>query len=514
MLRFPSRTLLLPACWALLVACAAAQQPPKVSLDTSEVVFTVVTAINTCGYDQELSGSEPVRAQVRAEVARAIEASERTQAAVAEMCRFYRDHRQVDASRDLAQYVSLALNLGEPPAFAPASREADLPPDASYVLGFVPLLQRFYINTDLHQIWLRHTRDYSALVDKFHSQIANMLLSTDVYLKMPVSGYVGRRFVIYLEPMAAPGQVNARNYGADYSMVVSPEHNDLRIAAIRHTYLHFILDPLTAKRGLTMKRLEPIMDAVKTAPMDEVFKNDVSLMVTESLIRAVEARTDVKGKGKQVEAERNAKARQAAEEGFVLAPYFNDRLAEFEKEPEGLRDAFPNWLHDISVSDEKKKAAQVVFASTAAPESMHASRTRKVSLLDEAERRLASGDLQGAREMAQQALDEKREELARALFILARVASLNRDVNGAQAYFQRALVAGGDARLVAWSHIYLGRIFDLKAERDNAVQHYRAALQAGDDSAATRAAAERGLQQPYAPPAGHAPQPNEEKQPN
>jgi len=36
-----------------------------------------------------------------------------------EMCGFYRDHQQGDAAHDLAQYVSLALNLGAPPDFAP-----------------------------------------------------------------------------------------------------------------------------------------------------------------------------------------------------------------------------------------------------------------------------------------------------------------------------------------------------------------------------------------------------------
>ena len=46
-------------------------------------------------------------------------------------------------AHQLAQYVSLALNLGDPPNFPPKYQEADLPPDASYVLGFVPLLKRY-----------------------------------------------------------------------------------------------------------------------------------------------------------------------------------------------------------------------------------------------------------------------------------------------------------------------------------------------------------------------------------
>jgi hypothetical protein len=51
--------------------------------------------------------------------------------------------------------------------------------------------------------------------------------------------------------------------------------------------------------------------------------------------------------------------------------------------------------------------------------------------------------------------------------------------------------------MLAWSHIYLGRIYDIQQERSRAVEHYQAALAAGDPSADTRAAAERGLASPY-----------------
>ena len=53
---------------------------------------------------------------------------------------------------------------------------------------------------------------------------------------------------------------------------------------------------------------------------------------------------------------------------------------------------------------------------------------------------------------------------------------------------------------MAWSHIYLGRILDLQDEREAAVEQYKAALNAGDSSADTRAAADRGLQSPYESP--------------
>jgi hypothetical protein len=54
-----------------------------------------------------------------------------------------------------------------------------------------------------------------------------------------------------------------------------------------------------------------------------------------------------------------------------------------------------------------------------------------------------------------------------------------------------------DPRTLAWSHIYLGRIYDIQENRQLAMDHYHAALAAGDPAADTKAAAERGLTSPY-----------------
>ena len=55
--------------------------------------------------------------------------------------------------------------------------------------------------------------------------------------------------------------------------------------------------------------------------------------------------------------------------------------------------------------------------------------------------------------------------------------------------------------MVGWSHVYLGRILDMKEDREAALQEYRAALNAGGGLPEIKAAAERGLQQAYEPPA-------------
>jgi hypothetical protein len=89
---------------------------PRAGLDSNEALFTVLSAINYCWFDLELSASDPLRAQIRAEVAKTIDASPEAQESSKAMCQFYTEHLQTDPARTLAQYVSLGLNLTPPPA--------------------------------------------------------------------------------------------------------------------------------------------------------------------------------------------------------------------------------------------------------------------------------------------------------------------------------------------------------------------------------------------------------------
>ena len=479
-----------------LLTCAAAAQS-KATLDVNETLFSVVAAMNVCGYDQELSSSSPIRNEVRADLVEAAK-SPAAAAAAKEMCSFYRDHQQGDAAHDLAQYVSLALNLGPPPDFTPRAKEADLPPDTAYILGFIPLLQEYYKAANLHAIWQNHQPEYLALIDQYHTPVANMITATDNYLRMPLSGYAGRSFIVYLEPMAAPGQVNSRNYMQDYYyLVISPAGSNIHIEALRHTYLHFVLDPLIAKRATALDRLKPILIAVQKAPMSEEYKLDTGLLVIECLIRAIEAQTP--SDPKLPEKDRLALVQRDEAEGFVLTGYFFEQLRDFAKGNTGMQDAFPNWLHNIDVLHEKKRASEISFATQATPEVMQAAKHAAPQKVDLAEAALASGNPAEAGKLAQEAL-QANQDPARAYFVLAKVATFGGDMEGAQTNFQKALEAAKDPRITAWCHIYLGRILDLQGERESAVAQYQAVQQMSDAPAEAKTAAERGLKEPYQPP--------------
>lgn len=476
-------------------------QATKAQLEVSETFFTLAAALNSCGYDAGLEISMPLRQAVRTEVRSALAQSPEAKQAGNAICQFWIDHQLPGKDNDVTPYLSLALDLGVAPEFAPTIPEADLAPDAGRVLGVISPLKKFYHAAGIEALWQKHQPEYQALVNQLHDPVSELLTQTDLYLKVPFSNYPGQRFVIYLEPQLSPAQVDSRNFGSNYYLVVSPDHErHVRFPEIRHTYLHFVLDPMALSHGNTLKQLEPILEDVRTAPMATAFKNDISLMVNECLIRAIEARTTI---AKSNEAARNAYVQRSVEEGFVLTRVFYDQLGDFEKDSTGLKNAYGNLLHTISLERERKRAREVAFLDQATPEIVSAVQPapNEDRLLNIAEQKLASGDLEGAQKVAAGVLQHNHggDAPGHAVFILARIATITGKMEEARVSFEQAVESVHDSRMLAWSHIYLGRIYDIQEKRDVAVGHYRAALGAGDPSADTTAAAERGLTTPYQP---------------
>jgi hypothetical protein len=474
-------------------------QATKAQLEVSETFFTLAAALNSCGYDAGLESSMPLRQNVRAEVRNALAQSPEAKQAGNSMCQFWIDHQTPGQDNDVTPYLSLALNLGPAPEFAPTISEADLAPDAGRVLGVISPLKKFYQAAGIQALWRKHQPEYQALVNQLHDPVSQLLTQTDLYLKVPFSNYPGQRFVVYMEPLLSPAQVDSRNFGANYYMVVSPDRDrHIRFPEIRHTYLHFVLDPMALSHGNTLKQLEPILEDVGRAPMATAFKDDISLMVNECLIRAIEARTTI---AKTNEAARNAYVQRSVEEGFVLTRVFYDQLGDFEKDSTGLKNAYGNLLHSISLERERKRAREVVFRSQATPEIVSATAPNEDRLLNIAEQKLAAGDLEGAQKIAAGVLQHNHggEAPGNAAWILGRIATMSGKMEEARVSFEQAVGSVHDSRTLAWSHIFLGRIYDIQEKRDVAVEHYRAALAAGDPSADTTAAAERGLTTPYQP---------------
>ena len=155
----------------------------------------------------------------------------------------------------------------------------------------------------------------------------------------------------------------------------------------------------------------------------------------------------------------------------------------------------------MDVPQQKKRASEIAFASEAEPEvmqaSQRASQPRRRSIWPS--RPWPAAIPPEAGKLAQQSL-QANEDPARAYFVLAKVASFGGDMQELRPTSRRLLDAAKDPHVVAWSHIYLGRILDMQGERDDAVAQYKAALAIGDVPPDAKTAAEHGLQQAYEPP--------------
>ena len=110
----------------------------------------------------------------------------------------------------------------------------------------------------------------------------------------------------------------------------------LKMPQIRHAYLHYLLDPMAEKHFTSIKRLDPLLQAVKRAPLEESFKTDIALLVTECLVRAIEIRTT--GTKQTAEAMRLQAVDDAVKQGYILTRYFYTAMLAFEKDPAGLQE--------------------------------------------------------------------------------------------------------------------------------------------------------------------------------
>ena len=499
-----------------------------ITLETSESLFYIAAALNVCGYDADLANSSPVRAKIRDEINAQVAASAAARTSRDALCAYVREHTLADGSLNLAQYISLALYLSPPPELTPTADQTELPPDSTQVVNILPLLRTFAEDIHLNAIWVEHRPEYEDLTARVHGPLTKMILNTNIYLRLPVSSYDGRRFLVLLEPMIAPSATNARIYSSDYIVVASPALDPpaaVHMDDIRHIYLHYEIEPMVYARAQAMERLQPLLKAVQNAPLDYTYKTEIVPLLTECLIKAIETRTmdvgipkpqrpgaavkaradlerydaDMSAYEHQAEAIRRKAIDLAMRQGWVLVDYFYDQIGTMEKDAISLKDNMGQMVYGMDVDRERHKDQQIAFL----PEGSHdvlRRATTQLSGLQLAELKIFKGDLAGASEIANKILADPAGDHAQAHFILARVNLLQRQPGAAIGDFQAVLDTSKNPRTLAWSHIYLGRLYDVIPDRQKAVAEYQAALVVRDARPDTKAAAERGIKQPFVAP--------------
>jgi tetratricopeptide (TPR) repeat protein len=501
-----------------------------ITLETSESLFYIAVALNTCGYDTDLAASAPVRSKIRAEIDAGVAASAAARTSRDALCSYVRDHTLADGGLNLAQYISLAVYLSPPPELTPIVDETELPPDSTQVVNILPRLRTFAEDVHLNAIWVEHRPEYEDLIARVHDPLTKMILNTNIYLRLPVSSYDGRRFLVLLEPMLAPSATNARIYSSDYIVVASPAAEPLgavHMDDIRHIYLHYEIEPLVYARAQAMERLQPLLKAVQEAPLEYTYKTEIVPLITECLIKAIETHTMDVGLAKpqkpgpavkaradlerydaemstyehQAEAVRRKAVDLSMRQGWVLVDYFYGQIGTMEKDGISLKENMGQMVYGMDVDRERHKDQQIAFL----PDSSHdvlRRATTQLTGLQLAEMKIFKGDLAGASDIANKALADPKADHAQAHYVLARVNLMQRQPGAAIGDFQEVLDTSKNPRTLAWSHIYLGRLYDIMPQpnRQKAIAEYQAALTVRDAQPDTKAAAEQGIKQPFIAP--------------
>lgn len=465
---------------------ASAQGVSEVTLDASPQLFTVLCALRAAGKAPVGETAGPVGPPVQAALARLDAES------LAALQTYFEEKRQGAPQDDLTAYVSTAMLLRPPPEFEFVLPRDQLPPDAWELAELPTLLRDFYARAQLDRLWRQVQPAYESAMAARQAEVAQMLLETRAYLRLTGQSSPSRTYTIYLEWLVPPSLASARNYGDTYFLILHPERADF-LDLVRHQYLHFLLDPIALEHAAALgpwERLQPLTE--RAARLPAAYRRDLLLLATESLIQAIELRLR-----RAPPAETSAALDRSEQSGFLFTRHFYYTLELFEHEKPSIRFYFPDLIRTLDVDQELARLEHVDFSAAPAFTPHAAAPADPLrQWLGEAEAYLAAGNQAAARERFERVLAADPGHPG-ALFGLAVLASQAGDRQQAKEYFERTLERAREPRLLGWTHIYLGRILDLEGERQQALEHYRAALALNTRLERVEQAARRGLERPF-----------------
>jgi tetratricopeptide (TPR) repeat protein len=264
-----------------------------------------------------------------------------------------------------------------------------------------------------------------------------------------------------------------------------------RVFEVRHAYLYYLLDPLATRNEEILLRKKPLADhALRAKLLGDAYKQDFLLLTTGSLVRAVEARLDRTPDTVQ----------QALREGYILAPYFYEALAPFQKQELGIVLYYPTMVKNIDVYQEDKRLVPVDFAKEAPappPKAAPAPAVPPVyDTLKNAEDLLKRKELEKAEDLFHEATQQTVDVHAKAAgyYGMARVALAQDNAEDAEQLLTMALALEPEAQIKAWALVYLGKLRTEVGDREQADKYFRDALQVAGASDAARTEALAGLQ--------------------
>jgi hypothetical protein len=477
----------------------------SITVDASEPMFTTMCALLASGFEADISAENwrPFRAQLR-------DRMQHQQGAAVEAIReYYKQHDSADPGAALSRYLWFGLVAGPAPDFKPTMRREDLPPEVLALEGFSELLSKYYLEQNIHQLWRQMQPAYNTEIEHMHDAVSQIVFVATGYLRAMSHPSEQRTFTIVVEPLV--GHItNVRNFGDHYAIVLSGAE-DIPADVVRHAYLHFMLDPLPLRYSHVVAVKRPLFEKAASAPrLASDLKDDYPSFFAECTVRAVELKLRRMSPG-----ERDAALERNDADGYILVRPLFAALPKFEGADPSMELFFPDLVRSIDVATELKRVSALQFApangyrNTSDLSTEEVARRRAAAMpatvpndaeaiaaLTEGERRIAEKNARAA-EASFQKVVAKYPDQPRAWYGLGLVALLDHDGPRAKEVFGR-LTAGehaatSDPMVLAWSHIYLARIYDGEGQPRQAEAEYQAALTVQGSPEQARQAAQKGL---------------------
>ncbi len=466
-------------------------------------MFTTMCALYAAGYEADISAGNwgtyrtQMRERLRAQRGPAVDA----------LKEFYRGHQFRDPGAMLSRFVWFGLVSGPAPKFRPVLRRDELPPEVLDLEGFSDILSNYYTEQNIGQLWRDVQPLYQREIERLHDPVSDILFQSSTYLRAMVDSTMPKTFSIIVEPLV--GRItNVRNFVDHYAIVLSGTE-EIPIDVVRHAYLHFLLDglPLAYPHVISVKR--PLYEIAAKAPrLEPDLKDDFPSWFDECTVRAVEIKLK-----KMAPSEREAALQTNDADGYVLVRPIFLALPGYEAGEPSFRSYFPDLIRSIDEKTEETRVASIHFERApdvthekdVSSEDLARNRARISALPDDPEAIAALTD--GEKSLAQKnpraaeayfkSVLAKYPNQPRAWYGLGMVAVLDHDAERAKEVFGR-LTAGQDAAaqdplVMAWSHIYLARIFEDEGQLDRAKSEYQAVLAVQGAPAQAQQAAQKGL---------------------
>jgi tetratricopeptide (TPR) repeat protein len=358
-------------------------------------------------------------------------------------------------------------------------------------------------------MWQQVQPEYDREIERLHDPVSQIVLVAAAYLREMLDPSKPGTFTIVVEPLV--GRItNVRNYGDNYAIILSGSE-EIPADVVRHAFLHFLLDPLPLMYPHVAVVKRPVFEIAAKAPrLAPDLKDDFSSWFSECLVRAAELKVKRMSPG-----EREAALTANDTSGYVLVRPIFKALTGFENSEPSMRIYFPDLVRSIDVKAEEQRVAGITFApaetqaeaAAMSSEEVASKRRARVTTipddqealaqLTEGERRIAERNARAA-EGAFKSVLAKYPDQPRAWYGLGLVAlMLDQNVPQAKDIFGRLTsgehAATQDPMVLAWSHVYLGQIYEDEGQLERSKTEYQAALAVQGAPSKAQQAAQKGL---------------------